>query len=236
MTMGSYYIDLLNELNVFSTIIRLLLAMIFGGVIGINRGRMHRAAGLRTHMLVCVGATLVMITNQYICLEFQTGDPSRLGAQVISGIGFLGVGTIIVDNKQQVKGLTTAAGLWACACMGLALGIGFYSGAIIACIFVSLTVIILNNLDKSISNKSRIKDLYLEFEEYNCINEFVGFLSSRKIKVIQIEMVQSHYKTSENSKLAATIITIKLPRRVSLETILYEIYSYPQVVIIEKVK
>ena len=129
----------LKDITCLSTFVRLILAAICGGMIGIEQGCRRRAAGLRTHMLVCMGASLVMITNQYIHTEFGIPDLTRLGAQVISGIGFLGVGTIIVDKQHQVKGLTTAAGLWACACMGLAIGIGFYSGAIMACIFILLT-------------------------------------------------------------------------------------------------
>ena len=128
----------LREINTVSIILRLTLATICGGVLGAERGRKRRPAGLRTHILVCIGAAMVMITSQYMTdiLRIST-DASRMGAQVISGIGFLGAGTIMVVGKNEVKGLTTAAGLWACACMGLAIGIGFYEGAIISCIFLT---------------------------------------------------------------------------------------------------
>ena len=127
-------LDYLRDINMVSIILRLSLAMIFGGIIGFDRGKKKRPAGFRTHILVCIGSALAMITNQYIVQVMgMGGDPTRLGAQVISGIGFLGAGTILVTGRQQVKGLTTAAGLWASACMGLALGIGFYEGAIIGC-------------------------------------------------------------------------------------------------------
>ena len=124
----------LYELNMISTFFRLLLALICGGILGIERGKKNRPAGFRTYMLVCVASAMVMITNQYISNMYSTGDPSRMGAQVISGIGFLGAGTIIVTGRNRVKGLTTAAGLWASACIGLTIGVGFYSGAIIGCI------------------------------------------------------------------------------------------------------
>ena len=127
----------LREINILSIIVRLTMAAICGGFIGYDRGRKRRPAGLRTHILVCIGSALVMITNQYIIdIMGYSSDPTRLGAQVISGIGFLGAGTILITGKQQVKGLTTAAGLWASACMGLAIGIGFYEGALIGCIFI----------------------------------------------------------------------------------------------------
>ena len=120
----------LNELNLVSTVVRLALALLLGGMLGIERGRKRRPAGLRTYMIVCIASSLVMITSQYMAEVFGTGDPARMGAQVISGIGFLGAGTIMITSRQ-VKGLTTAAGLWAAACIGLAVGIGFYAGAIL---------------------------------------------------------------------------------------------------------
>ena len=116
--------------NIWTILIRLILAVIFGGIIGLERASKRHAAGFRTYILVCLGATLAMITNQFICEKSGQGDYARLGAQVISGIGFLGAGTILVTSKNQIKGLTTAAGLWACACMGLSIGIGYYTLAI----------------------------------------------------------------------------------------------------------
>ena len=137
-----YLPDYFYDVNIFSVILRLFLAVLYGGIIGLERGASKHPPGFRTHILVCVGATLAMLTNQYICETglYSPADPSRLGAQVITGVGFLGVGTILVTGGQKIKGLTTAAGLWASACIGLALGIGFYSGAIAAgiLVFVSL--------------------------------------------------------------------------------------------------
>ena len=119
--------DFLYEINLLSVSLRLILALLFGGIIGLERGSNRHPAGFRTHILVCVGAALAMMTNQFILQQFDTGDPARLGAQVITGVGFLGVGTILVTGRHKIKGLTTAAGLWASACLGLAIGIGFYS-------------------------------------------------------------------------------------------------------------
>ena len=116
----------LRELTLLSVFVRILTAIVLGGAIGLERGMKNRPAGLRTYMLVCIGACMVMITNQYAVQVFGVGDPVRMAAQVVSGIGFLGAGTIIVTSRNQIKGLTTAAGLWASACVGLAVGIGFY--------------------------------------------------------------------------------------------------------------
>ena len=136
-------ITVLRELNWASIVLRLTLAILCGGIIGIERGRKGRTAGFRTHVLVCIGATLTVLTNQYMMQYFGGGDPARLGAQVINGIGFLGAGTIIVTGRHKVKGLTTAAGLWASACLGVAIGAGFYEGALagFAAIFLSIKVL-----------------------------------------------------------------------------------------------
>ena len=121
----------LRALTYASMVLRILLAILLGGIIGMERGMKNRPAGLRTYMLVCLGACIVMLTNQYVYQTYGVGDPVRMGAQVISGIGFLGAGTIIVTSRNQIKGLTTAAGLWASACVGLAVGIGLYEVAIL---------------------------------------------------------------------------------------------------------
>ena len=152
----------LRDLNVLSVCVRLLLAMAFGGTIGFERGIRQRAAGLRTHMLLCVGAASTMLVSQYIYASYGVGDPARLSAQVISGIGFLGAGTIIVTRRNQIKGLTTAATLWATACMGLAVGVGFYECALamyVILIFIRLLVYVVDTKYLQIPTRTA---LYLE--------------------------------------------------------------------------
>lgn len=126
-----------RELTVAGMWIRILAAVFFRGILGIERGMKNRPAGLRTYMLVCIDSCVVMLVNQYVYQVCQTGNPVRMGAnpvrmgaQVISGIGFLGAGTIVVTPHNQIRGLTTAAGLWAVACVGLALGLGLYEIAL----------------------------------------------------------------------------------------------------------
>ena len=132
-----------RELTLTAVLVRVLASVVLGGIIGMERGLKNRAAGFRTYMLVCMGACIDMVTNQYIFQVYGTGDPVRMGAQVVSGIGFLGAGTIIVTARSQIKGLTTAAGLWASACIGLAVGVGFYEVALIGglCVFLVLTIL-----------------------------------------------------------------------------------------------
>ncbi len=124
----------LLEPNLLTMIIRTLLALICAGIIGYERDAHGSAAGLRTHILVCIGAMIAMSTGVFAATHFS-GDASRIGAQVVSGIGFLGAGTIMV-NRGHIKGLTTAAGLWTSACIGLAIGTGFYEAAIVGTVSV----------------------------------------------------------------------------------------------------
>lgn len=153
----------MRELNTISILARFLLAVICGGIIGTERGKKLRAAGLRTHLLVCIGSASVMMLSQYISLYMDPNvDLTRLGAQVISGIGFLGVGTIVVTGQNQIKGLTTAAGLWASACMGLAIGIGFYEGAVIMCLFLYIVLEVVNILDMRFLKTYNNLNLYIE--------------------------------------------------------------------------
>ena len=130
----------LLDFNWISVIVRILLAVIVGGVIGSERGKSGSPAGLRTHILVCVGAAMTGLISIYIAHVEGSGDIGRIPAQVISGIGFLGAGMIIVKKNNVITGLTTAAGMWATATIGIALGYGFYLGALIAtgaCIFTA---------------------------------------------------------------------------------------------------
>ncbi len=206
--MGINFGSLFAELNVVSIIFRLLLATIFGGIIGFERGQKRRPAGFRTHMLVCIGSTLAMLVNQYINLKYASVDPARLGAQVISGIGFLGAGTIIVTGKRQVKGLTTAAGLWASACMGLAIGIGFYSAAIIACIFIFSVMTLLHKIDSQAFSSSKTINLYLEFSAANSLGTFIAATKQKEIKIVDIEI--SRAKTTQG-KTTVALVTLLLP-------------------------
>lgn len=142
-------IDFLYQFNEITVIIRIILAAIIGGLIGSERGRHGRAAGLRTHILVCLGAAMTSLTSLFISetLGFS-GDVARLSAQVISGIGFLGAGMIMIKSGNSITGLTTAAGMWATAAIGIAVGYGFYVGAIVAAVICIFSVTVLSRLEK----------------------------------------------------------------------------------------
>lgn len=202
--------SMLKDLNLLTVFVRLFLAMLFGGIIGLDRARKRRPAGFRTYMLVCLGSALVMITNQYICEVYQLADPARLGAQVVSGVGFLGAGTIIITRHNQVVGLTTAAGLWASACMGLAIGIGFYSGAIITGLLIFFIIIVMHRFDSVLISNSRVMEVYLELSPTGKLSDFFEAANDHNIKITFIEMVRPNDTTIP--KIAA-LITLRLPKR-----------------------
>ena len=196
--------QLIHEVNWFSILLRLMMAILCGGVIGIERGRKGRPAGFRTHILVCLGSTLAILTNQYIVQAYGTGDPARLGAQVISGIGFLGAGTIIVTGRHKVKGLTTAAGLWASACMGLAIGIGFYEAAIITCVSIWFVTAALHRFDNYVLSKSNVVEMYVEFGCVGDISSFISKLRAQNIRVTEMEITKSN--TAADAEIAAVML------------------------------
>mgnify|MGYP002518943002 FL=1 len=196
--------SVLRELNMVSVTIRLLLALVTGTLIGIDRGMKRRGAGIKTHVLVCLGATLAMMTGQYIADYFDSGqEVARLGAQVISGVGFLGVGTIMVTGRNQVRGLTTAAGLWACACIGLALGIGFYEGAFVMLLFVMITFVGLARLDRYVYTHSRVLELYIEVDSAKSIVELRKQLRKMDLRIAGFETMETMIKGDDTSVMTS---------------------------------
>ncbi|MFI3249981.1 MAG: MgtC/SapB family protein [Eubacteriales bacterium] len=187
----SEFFDNMRDLTTVSMIFRFTLALFCGSVIGYERGKKRHAAGLRTHIIVCIGATSVMLINQYIMLQFNTeSDPARMGAQVISGIGFLGAGTIMVTGShgdQHIKGVTTAAGLWASACMGLAIGIGFYEAAAIMCTFLFLVIVALNQIERYFFKNTATISLYMEYISTTPFYSIIGAFQKIGWQMVNLE-------------------------------------------------
>lgn len=177
----------LREVTYLAVALRIVAAVIIGGLIGLERGLKNRPAGLRTYMVVCVGACLVMLTNHYIYQVFGAGDPVRMGAQVVSGIGFLGAGTIIVTHRSQIKGLTTAAGLWASAGVGLALGVGFYEAAIAGGLAIFVVMTLLQKMDNSMHRKSKVVEAYIEVEGNLHLGNLMEILRELGLEVRDIQ-------------------------------------------------
>lgn len=174
----------LGELTLLSMTLRFLLATLAGGVVGYTRGKTQHAAGLRTHILVCIGAAGAMILGEYlVTVQGFDSDAARIPAQVISGIGFLGAGSIIVTGRNHVTGLTTAAGLWASACMGLAAGAGYYSCVLVMCLLIFLVLEILHKVDKHYIRNSKQMYLYVETVRGARVGTILSLLSENRVQV-----------------------------------------------------
>lgn len=181
-------LDYLREMNIVSLLLRYLLAVLCGGLIGMERERRQRPAGLRTHVLVCVGAATAFMISEYLVALGYDIDASRLAAQVISGIGFLGAGTIMVTRHQRVQGLTTAAGLWAAACMGLAIGAGFYEAALIGTVLIFFAAHLMIKLDSTMLERTRFFRMYIEFESAPAIGGFLNEMKNSGVKINSIDI------------------------------------------------
>ena len=214
----------MGTLSIWDLLLRIGVAVLCGGVIGIDRGRKRRPAGFRTYMLVCVGAAMTMILGQYLVVMTKTvwlgsmpvgsvnTDVSRIGAQVINGIGFLGAGTIIVTGKQQVKGMTTAAGLWASACRGLGIGAGFYLAALICCVLIIVTIVVFSRMERFILSRSRNINVYVEFEDTEDLSAIISTINANQVRIFDVEVTKAKY--SENHYPHA-IFSLQLPKKTS---------------------
>ena len=196
----------IREVTYGAIALRIAAAFLLGGIIGMERGMKNRPAGLRTYMLVCVGSCLIMLTKQYIYQVFDTGDPVRMGAQVVSGIGFLGAGTIVVTKRNQIRGLTTAAGLWAAAAVGLAIGIGFYEAAVLGggAIYIVLTV--MHRWDDRMHRNSRIMEIYVELSASVTLGSFIRSVRSLELEIDNLQL--DHSEPAEDG-IRSFVVTLK---------------------------
>lgn len=207
----------LRSVNILSILLRIALALLVGGLLGIERGRKNRPAGFRTYMLVCLGSALVMMTNQYVYQYFNVSDPVRMGAQVVSGIGFLGAGTILITSRNQVKGITTAAGLWAAACAGLAIGVGFYEGAILGGAVIFLVMSIFQRIDYHIHHNSKTMDLYLEYDSERPFSAFTEYARGNDFDVSEVQITRN--RTAAEAHLSVTLSVKSHVRRTHTQMI-----------------
>jgi len=182
------FFDAFRGVTLGAILLKTIISLILGGALGYERGMKNRPAGFRTYMLVCLGSAMVMMTNQYIFQYYDGGDIVRMGAQVISGIGFLGAGTIMVTGRQQIRGITTAAGLWAAACCGLAIGIGFYEGAILGGVTILVVMVCMNRMEIHFRRKSPIIGVYLEYSSLKNFSHFLAAIREHDLEVIDVQM------------------------------------------------
>ena len=216
--MWDVFVATFREWSLLSMFLRLLSALMVGTIIGIDRSMKRRGAGIKTHVIVCLGSAIVMMTSQYMMQIYpDAADLGRMGAQVISGVGFLGVGTSIVTGRNQVKGLTTAAGLWTCACVGLAAGIGYIEGVILCLVFVLFTFRVLNSVDYMMQKNSKVFDVYIEFFNNKSVIRFKEQLHATGFKLSVFDLTKSKIKGEGPSAIATIEVEDKRKRAMLVE-------------------
>ena len=227
----------MGKITVVDIVLRLLGAVIVGFAVGAQRARTSHPAGIRTHILVALGSCVVMVTScilyeQTIAVFGTTpSDPARLGAQVINGIGFLGAGTIIVTGKQEVKGLTTAAGLWASACMGLAIGAGFYECVLIAFAMIFLSIRLFPIVDAYIQENARDINLYLEFNSMDDVSTIINQLKAQNVQIYDIDIERNR---SGEQLHPSSIFSIRLNEKIPHTQLLSELAGLDCLCVIEE--
>ena len=226
-------LDYLRQLNAVSLLFRLALAMFFGGMIGMERERKRRPAGFRTHILICLGAAMTTLTSQYMFLTMHLyTDVARLGAQVIAGIGFIGAGTIIVTKRQRVKGLTTAAGLWTAAIIGLVCGAGYVECAIFATAMVLVAELLLIKIEYRFAGKINDVNLYVEYAHAEVIENILRAIRDKGIKLGGIEINRIAGKDDEHHYCA--VITLRANKKQMDEDVIKELNGIEDVLTVEE--
>ena len=227
-----HVLDSLRDMSTLSIFTRLIFSMICGGLIGIERTYHRKPAGFRTHMLICIAASITTMTSQYLFLVLRLPtDPTRIGAQVIAGMGFIGAGTIIVTKKQNVKGLTTAAGLWATAIIGLANGTAFYEGGLIATILVLLAELVFSRIEYRMINKSPELRVFVEYTTKSVLNSIFDLIQHEKITLQTVEITR---QKPSAKKPASAIIVMRMNHSDSASTFLEAIGMMEGVIQVEE--
>ncbi len=233
-------INYLREVNEVSIVLRLALAALCGGLIGLEREHKHRPAGFRTHILICIGAALSTLISQFLISNALTlfgstavtCDPARLGAQVVAGMGFIGAGTIIVTKRRQVKGLTTAAGLWTTAIIGLSAGAGFYVITLYATLLLFLTEMLFSKLEWVSNSTVRSTNIYIEYDAIDRVNVILDKLKEFNVSVGHMELSKAA-ENGESHPCAIFGIYIN-SKKVRRDDLFNEISLIPGVLTIEE--
>ena len=224
--------DGLRDITMLSVTVRMLLAVLCGGLIGLERAYKRRPAGFRTHILICLGASMTTMTSQFLYLNMHYyTDMARLGAQVIAGIGFIGAGTMIVTRQQRVKGLTTAAGLWAAAIIGLAIGGGFYEGGLCGTVIVLLAELYFSELEYRILDHAPEINLYMEYRDKECLDRVLYLFRISRLKLQNMEITRA---TGSDKHNACAIYSLRLNKNCSIKELLERVKLIEGVVSVEE--
>ncbi len=231
MTGGKFmlsFLDPLREITTVAVLVRLIFAMLCGGAIGIEREHKRRTAGFRTHILICLGAAMTTMVSQFLFKEMHLyTDIGRLGAQVIAGIGFIGAGTIIVTKRRQVKGLTTAAGLWTCAIIGLAVGAGYYEAAVLATAIILLAEIFFSRFEYWVLDNARNINIYVEYSGNEYLDSVIRLLKTYRVVILDLEIT----KSGANS---CAIFQLQLPKKLSHDKLMTVVSTAEGIISVEE--
>ncbi|MBQ8861609.1 MAG: MgtC/SapB family protein [Clostridia bacterium] len=212
------FIQQLEEFSFISIMVRMLLATLIGGTIGLERSKRGRSAGMRTHILVCLGASLTALMGYYLVEHGFSSDPARIAAQVISGIGFLGAGIILFHNKFKIVGLTTAAGLWITAILGLCCGFAFFEGALLGFAIAMVTALFLPKIEYWFSKNDKYTMIYMEMHTNASVNRIYDILRNSNFgEIHKIEIVSPKSGNSEHIGIEFTLTLQKKSNIYNLE-------------------
>ena len=231
-----------NELTVEVVSLRLLLAVVFGGIVGYTREKDNKPAGFRTHILVCFGAAIISMVQDQLRLNILElasvnlklsgvikTDLGRLGSQVVSGIGFLGAGSIMKEKGETVGGMTTAAGIWATGCAGLGIGWGFYNLAIPAIVFMLVIIVIFKKFEPKIVKKTRLLKFEVKFLEDK--NYAKGLLATYEVfnqKLIKITQIDKNQ--AENT----AIFTVNMDEKIDISDVIVSLSAIKAVEVVKE--
>lgn len=226
--------DSLREFTLTSILFRLVLSGVCGGVVGIEREFRRRNAGFRTHILICLGAAMTTLTSEFWLVHMRYYlDVARLGAGVIAGMGFIGAGTIVVTRRQRVKGLTTAAGLWAAAIAGLSVGAGFYEGGLVTIVLILLAELLFSRLEYRILAAAPEINLYMEYEDRLALDRVLKLCEQNQVRIANMEITRQPGNGKQVS--ACAIFTLRLGRRCNAHKLIVNICATEGVLNVEEI-
>ena len=227
-------LNFVREMSFLAVTVRMVAAVLCGGIIGIEREFKRRPAGFRTHILICLGAAIAILTNLYLyqVLELYT-DIARLGAQVIAGIGFIGAGTIIVTRRQRVKGLTTAAGLWTAAIIGLVCGAGYIECAIFATVMVLVAEMLLVKLEYRFARRVSDINLYVEYWHSGCIDSIIHIVKEQNGKLGGLEITRIPKEGNQPHRYCA-VLSVQIGGKTMDSQLINAIASLEDIISVEE--
>lgn len=223
-----HFLDPLRDVTFFASVLKMFCAVLCGGAIGIERESKRRTAGFRTHILVCLGSAMTTMISHYLFRYLHLdADVTRLGASVVAGIGFIGAGTIIVTKRRQIKGLTTAAGLWTCAIIGLSIGAGYYEAAVLATVLILLAEIFFVRFEYWVLDNARNVNIYVEYAGNEYLDALILALKTYRVVILDLEIT----KSGANS---CAIFQLQLPKNLSHDKIMTIISATEGIISVEE--